>query len=60
MLVTRIVRRVRHFAGQSLSSEARSELVLSLVIGGLVGLAIVAFILLTGRLASRMYPGEDC
>ncbi len=31
-------------------------LVLSLLIGALVGLAVVAFILLTGRLAARMYP----
>jgi CIC family chloride channel protein len=31
-------------------------IVLSLVIGLLVGLTIVAFILLTGRLAARMYP----
>ena len=31
-------------------------LILSLVIGALVGLVIVAFILLTGRLAARMYP----
>ncbi len=31
-------------------------LVLSLVIGALVGLVVVAFILLTGRLAARMYP----
>ena len=31
-------------------------LVLSLMIGALVGLVIVAFILLTGRLAARMYP----
>ena len=29
---------------------------LSLVLGGLVGLVVVAFILLTGRLAVRMYP----
>ena len=29
---------------------------LSLVIGVLVGLVVVAFILLTGRLAARMYP----
>src|SRR5690348_13737650 len=42
-----------------LSSEARVELVLSLVIGALVGLVIVAFILLTGRLAARMYPPES-
>jgi chloride channel protein, CIC family len=32
------------------------SLVLSLLIGALVGLVIVAFILLTGRLAARMYP----
>jgi CIC family chloride channel protein len=31
-------------------------IVLSLVIGILVGLTVVAFILLTGRLAARMYP----
>ncbi|HTS26895.1 MAG TPA: chloride channel protein [Bryobacteraceae bacterium] len=45
---------------QSLSrlraSEGRLSLVLSLVIGALVGLVVVAFILLTGRLAARMYP----
>ncbi len=29
---------------------------LSLIIGALVGLVVVAFILLTGRLAARMYP----
>src|SRR5437868_1816813 len=31
-------------------------MVLSLVIGVIVGLTVVAFILLTGRLAARMYP----
>ena len=36
--------------------EDQLSLVLSLVIGALVGLVVVAFILLTGRLASRMYP----
>src|SRR5512132_800762 len=36
--------------------EDRLSLLLSLVIGALVGLVIVAFILLTGRLAARMYP----
>jgi len=36
--------------------ENRLTFVLSLVIGGLVGLVVVAFILLTGRLAVRMYP----
>lgn len=36
--------------------EDRLALVLSLLIGALVGLVVVAFILLTGRLASHMYP----
>lgn len=36
--------------------EDRLALALSLVIGALVGLVVVAFILLTGRLAARMYP----
>ena len=36
--------------------EDRLSLVLSLIIGALVGLVVVAFILLTGRLAAHMYP----
>jgi len=36
--------------------EDRLSLLLSLVIGALVGLVVVAFILLTGRLAALMYP----
>ena len=36
--------------------EDQLSLVLSLVIGALVGLVVVAFILPTGRLAARMYP----
>lgn len=36
--------------------EHQLSLVLSLVIGALVGLVVVAFILITGRLAVRMYP----
>ena len=36
--------------------EDQLSLVLSLVVGALVGLVVVAFILLTGRLAARMYP----
>jgi CIC family chloride channel protein len=36
--------------------EDQLALVLSLVIGAAVGLVVVAFILLTGRLAARMYP----
>jgi CIC family chloride channel protein len=38
------------------SRDARVSLALSFVIGALVGLIVVAFILLTGRLAARMYP----
>jgi CIC family chloride channel protein len=36
--------------------EDRLALLLSLIIGALVGLVVVAFILLTGRLAALMYP----
>ncbi len=36
--------------------EDQLTIILSLVIGVIVGLTIVAFILLTGRLAARMYP----
>ncbi|HEX3866148.1 MAG TPA: chloride channel protein [Gemmatimonadaceae bacterium] len=36
--------------------EDRLALLLSLVIGALVGLVVVGFILLTGRLAAHMYP----
>ena len=37
-------------------NETQLQLVLSLVVGAIVGLVVVAFILLTGRLAARMYP----
>ena len=37
-------------------NEDQMALVLSLLIGALVGLVVVAFILLTGRLSARMYP----
>ena len=36
--------------------EDQVSIVLSILIGVLVGLTVVAFILLTGRLATRMYP----
>ncbi len=36
--------------------EAQLTIVLSLVIGVSVGLVVVAFILLTGRLAARLHP----
>jgi len=39
--------------------EDQIAIVLSLVIGVLVGLTVVAFILLTGRLAARIYPIES-
>jgi CIC family chloride channel protein len=40
----------------SRDQERRISIGLSFVIGALVGLVVVAFILLTGRLAARMYP----
>ncbi|HEY4219070.1 MAG TPA: chloride channel protein [Gemmatimonadaceae bacterium] len=39
--------------------EDRLALALSLLIGALVGLVVVAFILLTGGLAAHMYPAGD-
>lgn len=36
--------------------EGQIVIVLSIVIGAVTGLVVVAFILLTGRLAARMYP----
>ena len=39
--------------------EAQLTILLSLVIGVSVGLVVVAFILLTGRLAARLYPGRS-
>src|SRR4051812_20128136 len=39
--------------------EDQLALVLSLLIGALVGLVVVAFILLTGRFAAHMYPPGD-
>jgi CIC family chloride channel protein len=51
-LFDRLVRQVENLRRR----EDQLALVLSLVIGALVGLVVVAFILLTGRLAARMYP----
>jgi CIC family chloride channel protein len=48
----RIIRRVEDLRRR----EDQLALVLSLLIGALVGLVVVAFILLTGRIAARMYP----
>ena len=39
--------------------ENQLLMVLSLIIGVIVGLTTVAFILLTGRLAARMYPPDS-
>jgi len=47
---------LRLWLDELLRSENQLALVLSLVIGALVGLTTVAFILLTGRLSARMYP----
>src|SRR5689334_7543062 len=51
-----IVARVSELVEDLRRREDRIALVLSLVIGALVGLIVVAFILLTGRLAAHMYP----
>jgi CIC family chloride channel protein len=51
--------RARAWTRRSLSREDRVSILLSFVIGTLVGLVIVAFILLTGRLAARMYPPDS-
>jgi CIC family chloride channel protein len=51
-LFGRLVRRVEDLRRR----EDQLALVLSLLIGALVGLVVVAFILLTGRLAAHMYP----
>jgi CIC family chloride channel protein len=42
--------------GRLRQNENNLAFALSLIIGALVGLVVVAFILLTGRLAARMYP----
>ena len=52
--VQKIAEDLRNRAG--FQREDRLTILLSLIIGVLVGLVVVAFILLTGRLAARMYP----
>ncbi|MEZ4588729.1 MAG: chloride channel protein [Gemmatimonadales bacterium] len=49
-------RRAWGWLDQFRQRENQLALLMSLVIGALVGLVVVAFILLTGRLAARMYP----
>jgi CIC family chloride channel protein len=48
--------KVRSWLDELRHNENHLTLILSLLIGALVGLVVVAFILLTGRLAARMYP----
>ena len=48
--------RLRSLVEDVRKREDRLALLLSLVIGALVGLVVVAFVLLTGRLAALMYP----
>src|SRR5437764_15083851 len=52
----RLPKRIVELVEDLRREEDRLALVLSLVIGALVGLIVVAFILLTGRLAAHMYP----
>lgn len=56
MPISEIVDSVRDWTRRLPDREDRISIILSFVIGALVGLTIVAFILLTGRLAARMYP----
>ena len=54
-----LIPRLRRGIEELRQSETHLSLALSLAIGALVGLVTVAFILLTGRLAARMYPPGD-
>jgi CIC family chloride channel protein len=56
MRIPLIVDKAREWTRRLPDREDRISIVLSFVIGALVGLVVVAFILLTGRLAARMYP----
>jgi CIC family chloride channel protein len=47
---------IRQWFDRLRQREDQLTLVLSLVIGAVVGLVVVAFIVLTGELAARMYP----
>ena len=49
-------RRISDWWARIRQNQAQLSLALSLVIGAVVGLVVVAFIVLTGRLAERMYP----
>lgn len=52
----RFAARFRRWADEFRASENRSVLLLSVVVGVLVGLVTVAFVLVTGRLAAHLYP----
>src|ERR1017187_10009605 len=56
MRTPKIVDKARAWTRRLPAREDRIAILLSFVIGALVGLVVVAFILLTGRLAARMYP----
>lgn len=47
---------MKQWSDRESGKSAQTQLILSFVIGAVVGLVVVAFILLTGRLAARMYP----
>jgi CIC family chloride channel protein len=51
-----LIGRIKELIEDLRKREDRLALLLSLVIGALVGLVTVAFILVTGRLAAQMYP----
>ena len=51
-----LISRLRSSIEQLRQNEDQLSIVLSIVVGAVVGLVVVAFILLTGRLAARMYP----
>src|SRR6202162_1991589 len=52
----RLIDKIQDWAQRLPDREDRISILLSFVVGALVGLVVVAFILLTGRLAARMYP----
>jgi len=54
--LSRLSARVKSAVEDVRRKEDQLALALSLIIGALVGLAVVAFILLTGRLTAHMYP----
>ena len=56
MLDSSLGRKIRIWAERFKGDEVQLSVLLSLIIGVLVGLVTVAFIVLTGRLAAQMYP----